>query len=197
LPLAGALCWPVAETGAAVADAAVAGVALGDVFAFAPAGFMPRLGCSACCFPVGVALAASPGGLFISRPGRPAAGFGVVSAFCAVDGARSGLAPRCGFAAVASGLAPVVPGFVGAACVFSAPCFFSVGVDCCSGGCAIAAPANASEKPISKLVNFFILISLVVRPAPSIRTLKQSVPRSANRSPNNTSRDRSHLDASR
>src|ERR1700736_2898146 len=71
------VCWPAAETdGAALADAAVAavaladadgaavalavaaavaGVALGDVFAFAPVAFIPFVPCPA-CFPPGVAL---------------------------------------------------------------------------------------------------------------------------------------------
>src|SRR4029077_7851393 len=141
-----AFCWPAAETGgAAPVDVDVAGAAPGDVFAFSPAAFIPLLCCPAGCF--GVALAAGSPETLVSV--LAAAGdFGVDSGLCAFDGAPSFVAP-CGFAAVA-------PGFCSGACVFSGPSFFPFGV--WSGCCAIAAPASASEQPISKLVNFFILV---------------------------------------
>src|SRR4029077_17453244 len=57
----------------------------------------------------------------------------------------------CGFTAFPPGCACVV-------CAFSGGCLPFDG-DCCSTGCwANAAPASASEQPISKLVSFFLVI---------------------------------------
>ncbi len=177
--------------------AAVAGVT--DVCAFSAADFTPRLPCPILPFGPGVGLTAVSAVVFVSLWVLTPRGdiffvsvavlssdFGLASVFSAFDKACSVLDP-CSFTVVASGFGTFAD-FVSTACVFAvvsglgalvsglaiAPCVFSCfsfGVACSSGSCAIAAPASASEQPISKLVNFFIiLVSLVVRRARSIQT---------------------------
>src|ERR1700726_2013748 len=146
--------WPV------FADVAVVEVPPCDVFSVTACSFSAWLCFPSCSFTVGAALATGSLETLAPLPAWPP-GFGLASAFCGFNGARSLFIPCCFTAVVASGLTAFSPRTFGwAFSTFSAPCFPFFG-DCSGSGCANAAPASTREQPISTLVNFFILVSLL------------------------------------
>ena len=165
-------------------------LALGSAVASALRAFFPALPWRA----PGVVLVPASPETFVSVLVELAA-FGVVSELCVFAAARSPFAPCCfapGAVVVAVPSVAVLAlaaGFASAAFAFSAACLLPVGVDDASGCCAIAAPASVSDTPISKLVNFFILVSLVVNLRASIQARRAFRP-IVHRSPNDTSRKR-------